>query len=159
MNRDELFKLYEIVIHEEHYFLESHQNRVAFYSSLQSALVAGIAVGLLQGTQWYHFLILCIGPILLYIVANSAVSGTSRLYQRYLETVTTRAKIEQELSLTVKQNQTEKHSEGYWKAEPFISFRHIENRQSTKSSDEFIKSFSSKGNQKITLELFRAFNI
>ena len=51
---EELFKLYEFAVNEEHHFLDAHQNRIAFYSGILSALVAGTVVGLFQASEWYH---------------------------------------------------------------------------------------------------------
>ncbi len=100
MKNNNLLKLYELAINEEHHFLEAHQSRVAFYTGIVSALAAGTVAGLFQVTEWYHLLALCVGPLLIFVVSSIAIKGTLRLYQRFLEAVTTRAKIEQELGLT-----------------------------------------------------------
>ena len=42
---DNLFKPYDIVVQEEHYFLEAHQNRVAFYSGVVTTLLGALIVG------------------------------------------------------------------------------------------------------------------
>lgn len=81
---EKLLKLYELAINEEHHFLDAHQNRIAFYSGVLSALVAGTVAGLFHASEWYHLAILCVGPVLIFVVSRIAIDGTFRLYQRFL---------------------------------------------------------------------------
>ena len=156
-NKDNLLKLYELAINEEHRFLEAHQARVAFYSGIVSALVAGTVAGLLHSSEWYQIAVLCVGPALIFAVSTIAIDGTFRLYQRFLEAITIRAKIEQELGLTRKCSSNAHATDLYWESEPIIPLRHIESRKSYESSDAFIKQNSTKGYHFWTVRLFRAF--
>lgn len=154
---EKLLKLYELAVNEEHHFLDAHQKRVAFYSSILSALVAGIFAGLFRSSEWYHLAILCVGPILVFVVSKVGIDGTFRLYQRFLEAVTIRAKLEQELGLTKKRSVNTNATDSYWQSEPIIPLRHIESREGYESSDAFIKEHSTKGYHLWTIRLFRGF--
>ena len=154
---EELFKLYELAVNEEHHFLDAHQNRIAFYSGILSALVAGTVVGLFQASEWYHLAILCVGPVLIFVVSKIAIDGTFRLYQRFLEAVTIRAKIEQELGLTKKRSVNTNATNSYWQSEAIIPLRHIRSRKDYLSSNAFIREHSTKGYHLWTRRLFRAF--
>ena len=157
MENEKLLKLYELAINEEHHFLEQHQSRIAFYSGIVSALVAGTAAGLFQASEWYHVAILCAGPLLIFTISTIAIDGTFRLYQRFLEAITIRAKIEQELGLTKMRSDNADSSNSYWRLEPIIPLRHIESRKDCESSDAFINKHSTKGYHLWTVRLFRAF--
>ena len=154
---EKLLKLYELAVGEEHQFLDAHQNRVAFYSGILSALVAGTIAGLFQASEWYHLAILCVGPILIFVVSRIAIDGTFRLYQRFLEAVTIRAKIEQQLGLTQKHSVNSDATGSYWQSEPIITLRHIESRKAYESSSSFITEHSRKGYHFWTIRLFRTF--
>jgi hypothetical protein len=151
----ELIKLYALSINEEHHFIEAHQNRVAYYSGLATAIIAGLAAGLFQSSEWYHYAALTIGPVMLCAISIIAREGTFRLYQRFLEAVTVRAKLEQALDLTKKSFQTQDSEGLYWKSEPIIAHRHIESRRAYNTSDEFIRQHAEKGYHGVTLRLFR----
>jgi hypothetical protein len=154
---EKLLKLYELAINEEHHFLDAHQNRIAFFSGILSALIAGTVAGLFHTSEWYHLAILCVGPVLIFVVSKIAIDGTFRLYQRFLEAVTIRAKIEQELGLTKKHSVNSNATNSYWQSEPIIPLRHIESRKDYKSSDSFIREHSRKGYHFWTIRLFRTF--
>jgi hypothetical protein len=82
MENAKLLKLYELAINEEHHFLEQHQSRIAFYSGIVSALVAGTADGLFQasnGIMW-QFFVQALSSSLLYrlsqlMVLSVCISG------------------------------------------------------------------------------------
>ena len=101
---------YRISVEEEHYFLKEHQNRVAFFSGLISAVIALMLGGFLKATTWFHFLILVPGGFLLAAVSLIAKNGTQRMYQRFLEAVTTRAKLEHDLGFSKSRG----NQEGKW---------------------------------------------
>ncbi|TEU18556.1 MAG: hypothetical protein E3J21_05700 [Anaerolineales bacterium] len=155
--REELLKLYELAINEHHYYLDAHQKRIDFYTGILSALLTGAVVGLFQASEPYHFACLCIAPVLIYAVSRIAIEGTFRVYQRLLETVTVRAKIEQELGLTSRQPDSADDPDPYWRSEPIIPYRHIESRKKYESSKAFIDAHITKGLQLWARCLFRVF--
>lgn len=157
IERCELLKLLELYIDEEHKFLESHQKRVAFYSSIISAVLAATIAGIFKSTESIHYLFLIVGPILIYIICLIALDGTFRFYQRYLETVTQRAKIEQLLLLTQPTVVNDRKNILYWSDEPVIPERLLQSRMNMESSSIFIEQSKNKGYQKITKLFFILF--
>ena len=155
MQGEDLLKFYENAVNEEHYFLEAHQTRVAFYSGLVTAIIAGIGAGLLRASEWYDFAALCVGPVLLFGIATNAIAGTYRPYQRFIEAIAVRAKIEQKLGLTKEFANSADNINAYWPSEPLVLRRHIESRKMYESSDEFIREVADKGYQRIISRLFR----
>ena len=136
-------ELYKICVEEEHYFLAEHQKRIAFYIGLLSAVLTLTIGGLLKATAWYHFAILVLGGLLLVAVSSIAKAGTRRIYQRFLETVTTRAKLEQDLGFSQERSQ----GEGGWvMTEPFSPVRHSKSRteKKWKTSKEWVDSHLNK---------------
>ena len=95
------------------------------------------------------------GPVLLFAVAANAIAGTHRLYQRFIEAITMRAKIEQELGLTRKLSGDTDEVDCYWPSEPLVPPRHIESRKMYDTSTAFIREVSKKGYRRITWRLFR----
>ena len=156
---DELLNIYELIVGEEHYFLEAHQIRVAFYTKIVLGIVAVTVAGVFLASQWYHFAALCAGPILTYAISNIARDACFRFYQRFLETITTRAKIEQNLGMTQPQPEQAGAEDAYWPAEPLVAARHVTSRKRYRSSEIFIVSSMKKGFHRWTERLFRGFEV
>ena len=154
---DKLLKLYELAVDEHHFYVATHQKRIEFYSGILSALLTGTVIGFLQASEWYHFALLCVGPVLIFAISAIAVQGIFRYYQRLLETITVRAKIEQRLGLTSKQPSGADVLDSYWRSEPIIPHRHIESRGEHESSQAFIDAYVNKGYQLWARRLFRVF--
>ncbi|MFX1479380.1 MAG: hypothetical protein ACFFCI_14705 [Promethearchaeota archaeon] len=151
---NKFLELYKIIVDEEHDFFREYQKRLEFYIGFVSLLIAGIAFGLIQATEWYHFAYLCIVPVIMVVISYLAIRGSYRLYQRYIETITMRAKIEQKLGLTEGKYKKLKDKTGeYWQDEPIVSYRHLKARVKTKSSRDFFKRYRKKGYHKVTTML------
>lgn len=160
--REGLMGLYELTVNEHHFYLEAHHKRVDFYSGLILALLTGTAVGLFQASAWYHYAYLCIAPLLMFIFSHIAIQGTKRVYRRLLETITVRAKLEQELGFTSSQPQGDGTPQAYWQSEPLIPQRHIDNRTEFESSKGFIAAYLPKGLQlwaRCLFQLFQALSV
>jgi hypothetical protein len=157
--REELIKLYELTIDEHHFYLEAHHKRIDFYSGLLLALLTGTAVGLFQASEWYHYAYLCLVPILIFALSGIAIQGTGRVYQGLLESITVRAKVEQELGFATSQPRSKDCPQSYWEMEPLVPKRHIESRRKSKSSQAFITEHLAKGLQKWAGCLFRVFQV
>lgn len=152
-----LLRLYELTIQEHHYYSRTHQDRIAFFSGILSALLTATGAGFLQASEWYHFAFLCVGPILICAISEIAIRGTSRMYRRLLETITVRAKIEQELGLTRPEPGAASTPDSYWQLEPLIPQRPLDDRRESESSDDFIKTRRPKGYHLWITRLFRLF--
>ncbi len=149
----DLEELLSLVIDEEHWFLQAHQTRVAFYTSFISAVLAATLAGTLEATKSIHFVVLMVGPAIVFVVSIIAQDGTYRFYQRFLESVTTRAKLEQALGLT-RPSVDPKQAETYWSGEPLIPARYIDARISSASSYDFVQTHKHAGYHRPTRRLF-----
>ncbi len=158
-NQEHTLRLYDLAVREEHYFLDAHQERVAFYAKVVLLLIAATVVGVFLASQWYHFAGLCAGPILVYALSNIARDGCLRFYRRYLEAVTHRAKLEQDLGLTQPRPDAETDGDTYWANEPIIPSRHVTSRKRYRSSEEFLRSSMKRGFHRWTARLFHGFEL
>ncbi len=144
--KDKLFSLYKITIDEEHFFLEAHRKRVAFYMGIITGLLAGVITGLFKAEIWYEFLALIFGLALIFFISRIAKRNCENLYKRFLGAITVRAKLEYKLGLT---NSNEKISNSplfRWCCEPIVRPHHIESRNKYSSSDNFIEGELSQKN-------------
>jgi hypothetical protein len=158
LSKKDLLNIYTLVVGEEQYFLKEHQVRVAFNSGIITLLFGGTVAGIFRVTEWYQLVFLAFGPILIIIVSALAIDGTSRYYQRFLEAVTTKAKLQQKLGL-INEPYSEKFKCPYWSSESYMPIRHIENRKKYESSQSFIENHSKKGYQRYVIRLFRCFQV
>jgi len=150
-------RLLELATNEEQHFLQEHQSRIKFYASLVSTLIAATFTGFLNSKEDFHYFALVIGPILVFIISTFAIKGTYRLYQRFLEAITKKAKIEQVLGLT--KESEDQGNNIYWKKEAIVSSRHLKSRIDSVSSEKFIENASSKGYHLWTKYLFYSFQL
>lgn len=157
IDQDELLKLLEISISEQHFYVEAHHKRIDFYSGLVLALFTGTAFGIYNASEPIHYIYLIIVPILIFAFSIIAIKGTGRIYQRLLESITIRAKIEQMLGFVDNPLPSNEVNQYYWGLEPLIPNRHIESRTKFESSQAFITQHKSEGLQKWATVLFRVF--
>ena len=154
---DKLLKLYEITINEEHYFLKEHQSRIAFFTSIISALIGGTLYGMTQITEWYHAIAFIVVPVMIFVVSSLAIASSMRFYQRFLEAIITKAKTDQRLELTKSHWSNMGFKGTYWQDEPLIPPRHLKDRKKHKSSLKFFNEFKHRGYQKWVKLLFQTF--
>lgn len=156
LQASEIISLYQLIAEEERAFLEAHQTRVKFFTTIVTAILAATIAGVTKVSVWYYIAILGIGPLLAIAVAWIAIKGTNRLYWRWLWSITIRAKLEQRLGLTEPQHVPVKPG-SYWSAEPIVSPKHIESRQKCTTSVEFFERFKHAGYNHWTKCLFLGF--
>ncbi len=154
---EQLFKLYELLVREEYFFIQLRQSRVAYYSGILVTLVSATVTGLLLAEKPYQFLLLGVGPIMIFVVALIAIFGTSRPHLRFLETITMRAKVEQDLGLTDATSRLSAERGESWSGEPIVPARYVESREKYKTSDDFIKGERMQGYWKAIVYLFCSF--
>lgn len=128
LDKRELLEIYPLAVEEEHRFIEAHQVRVQFIIGLFSALVAGTVAGAFKASHWYEFGVLAFGPAIIMAVAVLLRDAPDRFYARYLEAVTSRAKIEDDLGLTASENRLARKHGRCWPAEPIVPTRHLTSR-------------------------------
>jgi len=140
------FDHYQLVVEEEHYFLTEHQRRIAFFSSFITTILAATFAGFVSSDKWHHFYLLSAGPISVIVISYIAKMGVGRIYQRFLETITVRAKLEERLGFTLKPTQRQKNKRGWSLTEPIVPLRHLESRvdSSYASSREWVDAHLQK---------------
>ena len=151
-------KLLEMTRDDEHTSLDAHHKRVAFYSSLISAILAATVAGAMRADTWLHYLLLLVGPVLVFSLATIARDGTFRFYQRFLEAVTTRAKLDQSLGLT-DPDLLPRPDTGYWLNESLVPPRYLKSRSDVTGSQEFIDKRKTTGYQRPTIRLLFTFQV
>ncbi len=156
MKEDDIFRLYENTLSEERYFLSEHQIRLQFYLRIIMALLAGSAFGI------YYFTIKLFVPLILAQIVTIYISylgkkGSERLFQRFLEALTVRAKLEEDLQMI-----TPRGNEGHWTlSEPYVNKRHLNSRKQNSDSEEWVsvRLHSDNNYQKIANSLFRVVDV
>ncbi len=149
-------KSWELARAQERFFIDLMQKTYAFFSSLISALFAATIAGGMNADQPIHFIILLAGPILIVFVAQLGKAATMRFYRRFLEIITTIAKLESDLGVTNPEN---RRKAALWAKESIVPNRYIENQKKFSSSEEFIESMLEIGYRKIMSSTFVAFQI
>ena len=92
--------LYKVAVDEVHKYHVLHQHRVAFFAGLVSSLMAGTVAGLLNAKSSIHCLLVALGPVAMFAVCMIALKSINGIYRLIMETVTTRAKLEQIIGLS-----------------------------------------------------------
>ena len=133
--RDErLIELYKVAVEEEHRGLESHQARVSFLAGFISAILAATVAGVIQGSEWFHYLFLMLGPALIISLSLLGFRVSSEFYVRFLSAISMRAKIEDELGLTARR--LRRRSTWIWPEEAIVPTRHLTSRKHYSESSQ-----------------------
>ena len=146
MERDELFKLLEFEMKEEQYYLSAFQKELSFFWSIISAITGASVVGLFKVNQWEQYIYLTPAPVLLFAMTIITRSSLFRTYQRFIEAIASRAKIESLLCFdAIKLHE----NSSIWRGEPLLIKRHIDHRNTYESSAEFVNAVSQRGLYKV----------
>jgi hypothetical protein len=117
--------LYEQTLREEQFHLDEHQKRVAFFAGLISALLGATVAGFFNAKSDAHYAALLTGPILMFLVAGLGRDAAIRFYQRFLEAISQRAKLEYDLNMYELRRPV-----GHWfESEPLVPGRHLDARK------------------------------
>jgi hypothetical protein len=117
---------------QEKYFLEEVHRRLVFFGSLLPALLGATVAGVLSATEWFHFLAIGVGPLVILMVGRAARDAMKRSSRRFLEAVTLRAKCEHALGMT---NPRPGPGRSTWvETESFVCGRHLRGRLSLQSA-------------------------
>lgn len=150
-----LFKLLELWTKEEQNATDSHQKITQFYASFISAALAATIAGAMAAKTPMHFLLLLVAPALVRSISKLAIIASERQNKRFIEAITSRAKLEQALGLCVPIENENKSA--YWLGESFIAPRHLGARLSFQSSQEFVDNHMQHGLHAPARELFSLF--
>jgi len=157
---EKLWKLYEQNLDEERYYLTKHYMYLNLYIGLLSALVTAMGVGFLSAREWYHFLLLCVVPVLVIKISDVGKENAFRAYQRFMETISVRAKLESDLGLLEPRaisGNDGKVQQNWWESEPLVDTRYLASRARYSSSRDFVTGESRKGAQRLAERLLSVF--
>lgn len=154
-----IIDLYRIIVDEEKNFLKSHHDRANFFFGIITGLAAGIVIGALKLSQWchsewYHYLLILPGPILMICICGIAIKSIDRFYQRFLEAVTMRAKLEYALDMTKPPPVSKVLGPEWVIKDPLVPPRHLKSRVRFKTTEEWIDMNRSEGYNKWLKVLF-----
>ena len=155
LNLQELLKE---MMAQEHFFIEAHQRAFAFFATFNSAVLAAVVAGAMQANEKTDFIFLLFGSAVIFMISTLGKEGTFRYYQRILETVTVKAKIEAALGMMDTPAQG-KLSRGLWPNEALIAPRNAESRYKYFSSSSFLDSHKYEGMQKTIRQTFLFFQV
>ncbi|MFN3954721.1 MAG: hypothetical protein ACK4LQ_09725 [Pararhodobacter sp.] len=154
---EQCFKLLDLLSREELSLVDQHQRRVQFFVVLLSTLVGVTLAGLINADEPSAIIPLGFVPVIVIMVAHFGRAGTFRLYQRLVETIAMRAKIEQLLGMTAASNVLP--GDAYWREEPLVMSRHLADRKRFTSSEAFVANAKQHGYHSVVGKLLTAFQI
>jgi hypothetical protein len=155
---------------------------VAYITGLISVLFGSVYLGYNQASRGHHLLLLIVGPVLIIMIAQIGVKVSRQVYERFLDAITMRAKIEQLLGLTkAPANSVTNSPQGgpdkldvntfskYWENEPIVPTRNlisrnrigpdIEQELRSEGSYAWTKEKLGKGYNANVIKLFRGFQL
>lgn len=128
--------LFQIVVDEQHRYLDRLQTRVSLYTGLLVSLISGSIAAVFTVPFLLNFFFASIGGLLVALVAILAMRGVFRTYRLFTECISTRAKLEHDLRLDVPRRHAPVKRPGDWLAcEPYVAFRHLRNRRTPWGGD------------------------
>ena len=157
MEKEHLLKCYELHINEDLKNFEIYRSQVKFFSGLIGIFIAILGTGLAKLPTEYHFVLLVASSFLVIVISEYSIKATSTGYQRWLETITVRAKFEYLLGFTKKLSSTDEGNDFKWKNETIIPNRHIRDRNDYKTSEEFVDERKKMGSHLWVIRMFRIF--
>lgn len=167
LSRDELWKLLQISIDEEYTYIKENQNRTALYAGFVMTILGASVAGALQAKAGAHWLALLAGPVVATGVAAIAIESARRFYQRFLEALSVRAKVEADLGLGSAPPDAVAAARPYWKDKPYTAPRWLGGRLDSRWEDSpgsapqtdgvqrWVNSLMAGGEQKQVRLLFR----
>jgi len=151
-----LIELFKIVTDEEHHYNGAHQRNIEFYSNLSLALLGVLIAGMIAASEAIHYGIIVLGFVIAIFIFFIAKKVIYRSYQRFLETITMRIKIEEDLGLRKSRSKSTSNNTEceWWQYEPIVAERHTRNMKEYSSSRDYVKGQSGKGVQQLNIQLF-----
>jgi hypothetical protein len=149
-NKKTLLKLYKIYVDEEHLYFKHYLTSIAFFWGIIYSIFALAIFGVVKATELLHFILLIFPFAVIIMVSVLGIKASTHLYENSLKSITSRAKIEEELGLTKKRKNT-----SLWSDEPIVYPGFLgERNKFKKSSENFVKAKISVGYHKYLIGLY-----
>ena len=155
LSLEQLFELYQLVLKEEHFTLDEHQKRFSFFLVFNSSLIAATVAGAMKADSLLGFVLLLVGPALIFYISLLGKKGTFRFYRRFIEVISIRAKLEQIMRFD--EILPNPDHAVYWINEGLTPPRHKASREGCDTSEEFIEANAHKGYQAVAVRAFDFF--
>lgn len=140
-NKEVLLHLYEIVSKEEKYYIGRFFNHLKLHWAVISALISAYILAIYKFKHIELLTLSFIIPTGIIILTFAFKEISKRDYRRFLDSIIFKAKIESLLGLDkLKLN----NKAEYWKNEPLIPIRHLENRKNFENSKKFFEFYIEK---------------
>lgn len=157
LNNGELLRLYDISVREHHYYVDTLQKRIDFFTGIISALIVGTFFGLSAAKSWGHYVIILMAPILAFTIAEIGIKSFQRINKFIYESISVRVKYEQLLKISKLETGSE---EGiYWPDETIVPPEYLEKRRKWKSSEEFINFYKGRRYYKWIMKFYRVVQV
>ena len=154
MDEKYLLDLYKTTVTEHRACADDHHKRIVWFIGLLSALGTATITGFYKATSVYHYIVLITGPLTMIFVSKIARNGTARIYQRFLECISFRAKLEYHLGLMKKGESNTAIPITYFGNETMVPCRHIEPFTKADSTEDWLEKHKKIGYQKSANRLF-----
>lgn len=163
---DDLWKLLQIAVDEEYMYIKENQNRTALYAGFVMTILGASVAGTMEAKASFHWYILAAGPVVAGVLSFIGIKSAGRFYQRFLEALSIRAKVEADLGLADRPPPAIAAVRPYWANKPYAAPRWLEGRRKPEWEDEdgttpevdgvqrWIDDQKSKGEQRIVRWLF-----
>lgn len=140
LEKDDLLELYKDSVATYLHLNEVTMRRRAWFVAILSALTAATGAGFFQAKTLPHFIVLLLGPAMIFAIAHIGTKAWARDYRAFLEGVSYMLKYQQLLGLHKLPccPADSKDKDAYWHGEPIMAPRHLECRE-TASSEQWIE--------------------
>ncbi len=157
LDNGDLLALFKTVVDEQYLNSKMYFDYAKWFLGANTAIFAAVFAGFLKSSVPSHYVVLCIGFLIVIGVSQIAIETTWRFYKRFLEVVSVRAKLEHALGLTDQRNTGEKNESQWWEKEPIVFTNDIREREKYSSSYGWFKGQTDGGVRQHIRLLFRTF--
>ena len=128
-----VWQLYNQAWDEEKFYLTHFHHQLVFFGGFVPTLLAATIAGGIQASSRIEYLLLSAGPLVVIVMSQSAIAALTRPYQRFLEAIARKAKLEEELGMS--EPRAARGDESGWVVtEPLVDARHLADRYHRQSA-------------------------
>ena len=159
LSKEILLEIWKIHQAQKMDYIAVLQKNLSFFSTLISAAFLATIVAASRSDEPYDYLLLLVGPVLVFALAQIAKLGTARSYIAFLEATTVIAKLETDMGLRTSGLRVIENPNTLWPDEAYAPTRHIASEKSFDASAEFVSAKERDGYQGIILRTMTLFQV
>jgi len=122
-----------LISEEERYYMDLYHRQLTFFWGGIGLALGATTAGFINASEKQDYWAILVGPLVAMLLLTSLSASLRRCYQRFLECIASRAKIESRLGF----DQTSP-SQALWPNEGIVHSRHFESRLAIDSSASFV---------------------